>query len=197
MMIPGLEQLVRRGAELSFVKRMSALKIAQRERLLLAMLVLVLAVYGAILSIDFAASAGARAEEARIALAAATDTRQQVREQIVTKYVNDERARLRSWAFRDQNIWIARVKAQTAVEQIAGVGVQDLKVIPDAEPTGEGELQTLALTIEGVFDWATLIPLTEQIAQADAAVFVTSVGVDGPPTRFRLVLQTLVGTEEP
>jgi hypothetical protein len=197
MRMPVLEEWVGRAAEHPIIKRMRALKIAPRERLLLAMLVLVLATYGVTVSIDFASAAGARAQEARISLAAATDTRQKIREQITAKYVSDERRRLKTWAFRDTNVWIARVKAQTAIEQIAGAGIQNLKVIPDAEPTGAGELQTLAFTIEGVFDWTTFIPLAEQIAQADAALFVTSVGVEGPPLRFRLVVQTLVGTEDP
>lgn len=168
--------------------------ISPRERLLAAAFIVVLAGYLALTAFDLSVQTASQAAETRDQLSSA-------RAQLVDPGRSFPEARFRQQVlaarglgFTAQTIPIARVQAQSAIENLANVaGMLNPRVQPEGAVVGVGELKLQSFSLRSTFDWSSFIALLESMSRLPQSIVVDSVAVDAGPSptlemRLRVVL---------
>lgn len=158
-----------------------------RERALASILLTIFALYVALNAWDLSQSAYDRALAADAALADARRA-QSTTTQDTAFLVERQVSRVREYAFTDQTLAIAQVKAQSQLEaMMTAAQIPNGRVIVDAEPQGGGEIKIATFTLEGGFDWNSFTRFCATLAQAEQSISVTSVAIDQRTIgRFRM-----------
>lgn len=168
--------------------------VSPRERALLAVLSLIAAVYIGILLFDWSQSLRGRAADARAAHAQAVRARDARAEGSTRARVDAELGKLRDLAFFGETVAIARLRSQSAIEQIAAeAGIRAVRVTGTQSEETSSAVQAHLVTLQGGFDWASFIVLLEKLSNLEQSVTVVSAAADSTAANsFQLVLRVLV-----
>jgi hypothetical protein len=169
-------------------------KLSPRERAMAAAFLATIAAYAAVSAFDWSVRVRDEAAQAATDLAIAEQERAQLASGVTQELVDRQMQRLRSFAFTAQTLSIARVAAQSRLEQLATeAGILNVRVTPDSEIVGEGDVRAQTFTLQGSFDWTSFLVLITSLASSPESLTVLGVSVDhSTAPSFRLVVQALV-----
>lgn len=174
-------------------------RMAPRERALLSVLAAIGSFYLLLSAMDWSAAAEERAVSAATEHQQAEHLAVLARDTTYQAAASKQVALLRNVSFVASTISIAKADAQAALRSIGeSSGIEDLAVSLSPQEAASARLGLQTLTVEGKFDWGSMLRFCDSLAGSRQAVIITGLGVTGGRTpRFRLTLVASLASQEP